>query len=468
MDGDLTSQQSAQNLSNLRNLAAAESATKPAAPEQRVRTHILDRLTTAGAVGGGALLLLLLAFGGAALSALASGGHLLWALGVLLAVALLSGALVFRVIISPIVGHQLRGLAEVAEAIAAGDLTQRPEAAREGGQLGRLGRAMIEMTDTLRRLAAVLRDSSTETATRATEITASTEHMAEAASGIAETASALSLQSSTMAETIRLLALDAGRLSSLAASLSSGAAEGIERNKRLKSLATENHELLNESARKLDALVADVQASAAAAQSLATASDQILGFVALVRKIARQSKLLALNAAMEASRAGEHGEGFTVVANEVRRLAASTTEAAEHTDQLMRELVTQMETARQASARSLAAVETVRSATSRGEAAFAQIEHAVSDADQWVSTMASSATAGNAFAAEITTKLGGLSDGTTAFANSMQDVAAASEEQSASTEEIAAAATSLVKAADRVSGTAANFRTGEHRVPKAR
>jgi methyl-accepting chemotaxis protein len=292
--------------------------------------------------------------------------------------------------------------------------------------------------------------------------------MAEAASGIAETASTLSLQSSTMADTIKLLAADASRLSALASSLSSGAAEGIERNKKLKSLATENHDLLNESARKLDALVTDVQASAAAARSLATASDQILGFVALVRKIARQSKLLALNAAMEASRAGEHGEGFTVVANEVRRLAASTTEAAEHTDQLMRELVTQMETAREASTRSLSAVETVRSATARGEAAFTQIERAVGDADKWVSTMASSAAAGNAFAEEITTKIGGLSDGTTAFANSMQDVAAASEEQSASTEEIAAAATALVKAADRVSGTAANFRTGEHPAPRSR
>jgi methyl-accepting chemotaxis protein len=465
MDGDLTSQQRVQNQSNL---AAAESATKPDAPAERVRTHFLDRLTTAGAVGGTALLLILLAFGGDALASLDAGGHLLWWLGVLVAVAIASGAMVFRVIISPIVGEQLRGLADVAEAIAAGDLTRTPDAARAGGQLGRLGRAMIEMTDTLRRLAKVLRDNSTETATRATEITASTEHMAEAASGIAETASTLSLQSSTMADTIKLLAADASRLSALASSLSSGAAEGIERNKKLKSLATENHDLLNESARKLDALVTDVQASAAAARSLATASDQILGFVALVRKIARQSKLLALNAAMEASRAGEHGEGFTVVANEVRRLAASTTEAAEHTDQLMRELVTQMETAREASTRSLSAVETVRSATARGEAAFTQIERAVGDADKWVSTMASSAAAGNAFAEEITTKIGGLSDGTTAFANSMQDVAAASEEQSASTEEIAAAATALVKAADRVSGTAANFRRGEHPAPRSR
>lgn len=451
---------------NLNNLAAPDPRTNLSDAPQRVRTHIIDRLTSWAAIlgSGGSLLLVVLNWD--RLGALASAGHLGFVIALLVAVAAASSALVFRVIISPIVGNQIRGLADVAEAIAGGDLTQSPAAAREGGQLGRLARAMVEMTDTLRRLATLIRENATETATRSTEITASTEHMAEAASGIAETASSLSHQATTMADTIRLLALDANRLTALAATVSTGAAEGIARNQRLKTLATENHEILNESARRLDELNEDVQESARAAESLATASDQIRGFVTLVQKIARQSKLLALNAAMEASRAGEHGEGFTVVANEVRRLAQSTSEAAEHTDLLMKELIAQMETARESSARSLATVETVRGATSRGRQAFTQVERAVSEADQWVGTMASSAAAGNNFAVEITTKLGSLSDGTQAFASSMQDVAAASEEQSASTQEIAAAANALVAAADRVSGTASTFRTGEHRAKK--
>lgn len=430
-----------------------------AAPEPAVRTHIIDRLSDWSAILGSLAVVALLAVGWSTVGELADAGHLLWFVALLLAVAVASAALVFRLIISPIVGEQLRGLADVAEAIAAGDLTRTPEAASAGGQLGRLGRAMVEMTSTLRELASLIRENSTATATRATEITASTEHMAQAASGIAETASSLSDEAAAMAETIRLLNADAARLASLAGSVSGGTADGLARNERLKELAKENAGILDESARRLDELALDVQDGAKATEALATASDEIRAFVALVQKIARQSKLLALNAAMEAARAGEHGEGFTVVANEVRRLAQSTAEAAEKTDQLMKSLIAQMETAGATGVRAKSAVEAVRGATSRGRQAFAQVERAVGDGEQWVGAMANSANAGQSLASEITAKLTSLAQGTQAFADSMQDVAAASEEQSASTEEIAAAANALVKAADGVTGSAQRFKT---------
>jgi methyl-accepting chemotaxis protein len=446
---------------NLSNLAPREARTNTTPDSAPVRTHIIDRVSTWAALLGSLGVLAALVLGWPTLSALVSRGGLPWLIALLAAVAIASSALVFRLLISPVVGNQLRGLADVAEAIAAGDLTQTPEAASAGGQLGRLGRAMVEMTTALRNLASMIRENASATATRATEITASTEHMAQAASGIAETASSLSEEAVTMADTIRALSGDATRLSTLASSVSQGAADGIARNQRLKALATENAEILDESARRLDELALGVQEGARATEALATASDEIRSFVALVQKIARQSKLLALNAAMEAARAGEHGEGFTVVANEVRRLAASTSEAAERTDQLMKELIAQMETASASGLRSKSAVEAVRNATARGRQAFTQVERAVGEGDQWVSAMATSAAAGHTLSSEITTKLDSLSEGTQGFANSMQDVAAASEEQSASTEEIAAAANALVAAADRVSGTARRFKTEE-------
>lgn len=429
------------------------------ATDTPVRTHAIDRITRWMAVGGTLAFVGLVVLGLDRLSAMVADGHLWLLLGLAVTLAVAASGLVFYGLISPAVGEQLRGMADVAEAIAAGDLSRTPDADGAGGQLGRLAKALTAMTNALRNMTGLLRQNSTETARLSSEITGGTEQMAQAASGIADTASTLSLQASDMADTIRLLSLDATRLTELSGSLSTGARDGLERNSRLKILATENHELLDESARRLDALASDVQESARSTEALASAADQIREFVTLVQKIARQSKLLALNAAMEAARAGEQGEGFTVVANEVRRLAQSTADAAEHTDSLMQDLIAQMERARATSARSLSTVESVRSATEHGRQSFTQVELAVEEAEQSTGAMASSAAQGNALALEITHKLGSLSAGTMTFASAMHDVAAASQQQSASTQEIAAAANALVTAADRVAESATAFRT---------
>ncbi|MBX9929177.1 MAG: methyl-accepting chemotaxis protein [Gemmatimonadaceae bacterium] len=372
--------------------------------------------------------------------------------------AALAAAASFRYWISPMVGHQLAGLADVAEAVAAGDLTRIPKEARQGGQMGRLARAMVAMTAELRTLATLIAESTAETTRLASEINGGTEHMAQAATGIADTAGTLSEQAGAMAQTIQLLAADTTRLTDLAHQVTQGAQEGILRNQRLRTLASDNHERLDESTQRLEALAADVRESAAATDALAAQSDQIRAFVLLVQKIARQSKLLALNAAMEAARAGEQGEGFAVVASEVRRLAQAATEAAEQTDAQIGEVLKRVDAARATSARLLAAVANVREATEHGRHSFTQVEQAVEESEAWTGEIAASSGAGSALAAEINRRLDTLTEGTQAFASAMHEVAAASQEQSASTQEIAAATTALTDAAERIARTSASFR----------
>jgi methyl-accepting chemotaxis protein len=278
-------------------------------------------------------------------------------------------------------------LAEAAEAVAAGDFSIELRRVSANDEIGRLGRGMAAMILELRRLAGAIAGAATGTTQMSHEITAGAEEMAAAAGEMAHTASELSAHASGMAGTIGTLAKSAVELKGLATALDEGAHQGVVRNTVLRTLAAENRLGLDASASSLGTLASDVNASATAVEALGEASHEIRSFVTLVRKLARQSKLLALNAAMEAARAGEHGEGFAVVASEVRRLAAMSSEAAERTEAIVTGVLNGIDQSRESAKRAVSTAEEVRDATARASASFVEIERAVADAEAWTSAV---------------------------------------------------------------------------------
>lgn len=349
-------------------------------------------------------------------------------------------------------------LAQAAEAVAAGDFSVQLETVANDDEMGRLGRAVGSMVVELRRLAGAIGGSARETTAMSHDITASSEQMAAAAGEMAHTASELSGQATGMAGTISSLAQSAAALRELSTLLEEGAHEGVVRNGALRTLAVENRAGLDASTASLGTLGADVQASAQAVESLGVASQEIRSFVTLVRKLARQSKLLALNAAMEAARAGEHGEGFAVVASEVRRLAAMSSEAAERTEAVVSGVLNGIAQSRESAGRAVATAEEVRAATVRASESFSEIERAVASAEEWTASVERTSAETSQLVLDMRARLDSLAAGTESFAAAMEQVAASSQEQSASTEEIAGAANALGAAAEGLARLVAGLR----------
>lgn len=121
--------------------------------------------------------------------------------------------------------------------------------------------------------------------------------------------------------------------------------------------AQENGEIVLETVEKMQELGETVRASAEQVSQLGASSQQIGEIVATIDEIADQTNLLALNAAVEAARAGEHGKGFAVVADEVRKLAERTAAATGEIDAMITSIQTETEAAVRAMERGRAEVQ---------------------------------------------------------------------------------------------------------------
>jgi methyl-accepting chemotaxis protein WspA len=112
--------------------------------------------------------------------------------------------------------------------------------------------------------------------------------------------------------------------------------------------ALERAEKGKESLVRLDRTIGQILSASgdisAALGALATKSTDITSVVTAITRVADQTNLLSLNAAIEAEKAGEYGQGFSVIAGEIRRLSDQTTEAAGHIEQIVREMHTAIST----------------------------------------------------------------------------------------------------------------------------
>ena len=281
------------------------------------------------------------------------------------------------------------------EKAAAGDLSVRVP--NEGfGELARLGTAfntmMTDMNKAMRQFFAVadtVRDS-------VAMVRSTTDAMASAAEDVATQASTIATASEEMSATSG----DIARNCLYAAESAQKATEQTH----------SGSQMVQGSSRLMENIAQRVNVSSKTVEGLGERSDQIGAIVNTIQDIADQTNLLALNAAIEAARAGEQGRGFAVVADEVRALAERTTKATKEIAAMIKTIQNETQSAVKSMSEGVDEVKRGTAETVRSGEALEDILNRINELTMQISQVATAAEEQTATTQEITSNIQMITD----------------------------------------------------------
>ena len=328
--------------------------------------------------------------------------------------ALLVGVIAAVIITRQITGP-LRDTLAVVDRIASGDLSHDVRVTRRD-ELGVLQQGIARMGVTLRDLISGIRDGVTQIASAAEQLSAVTEQTSAGVNSQKVETDQVATAMHEMTATVQEVARNAEQASQAAA-----AADGEAR---------EGDKVVGEAIAQIERLASEVVRSTEAMGVLQQESDKIGSVMDVIKAVAEQTNLLALNAAIEAARAGEAGRGFAVVADEVRGLAQRTQKSTEEIEGLVAGLQNGTQQVAMVMNNSRVLTDSSVALTRKAGASLESITRTVSNIQSMNQQIAAAAEQQSAVAEEISRSIINVRDVS-------EQTAAASDETAASSVELA-------------------------------
>ena len=382
------------------------------------------------------------------------------ALTIMMTVSLVLLAIIFAGIVVAVnhITKPLGTMMMVMRRLSEGDFSKQENNIKSNDELGRLAIALDNMRDEVAQVLNKVKYS-------AENLNSAVEHMSVTTNQSAQVSNQIAMSITDVAES-SMKELDAvnstneeiDKFKSNVDNMSDVVQNAVEKGRKTSDVAADGGVKLMKAIEQIQRIEAATARSTKVVDSLGEQSMEIGKIVKTISEIAEQTNLLALNAAIEAARAGEAGRGFAVVADEVRKLAISSQEAAMDISNIITEIQSNTKLAVQEIESGNKEVVAGTKSIESTEEAFGSIISMVQDVsaqlENIVKVVSEMANSGNVIAKNIST----VRESSKKNAEEAENVSAASEEQSAAVNELSDASSKLADLAAELSRNVDKFK----------